>query len=100
MNKHTIIYKTGQLILPEKTDLHFVADLLHVGQLELDYIGSEVLGQNDHAEEVSLLLFHLKTEEELDYNMPESELTHFLSEELKNRNPKISTAGNDITVYL
>jgi len=100
MNRHTIIYKTGQLILPEIIDLHFVTDLLHVGQLELNYVGKAITGQNDQPEEVSLLLFHFQTEEKLDYGIAESELNHLLSQELKNGNPKISTEGNDIIVQL
>ncbi|WDF61782.1 hypothetical protein PQ462_10405 [Flavobacterium sp. KACC 22758] len=100
MYKHTIIFKTGQLLLPEKTDLHFVTDLLHVGQLELDYIGSTAAVNNKNAEEATLLVFHFNTDQQLDYSMQESEINHLLSELLKNGNPKISTSGNDIKVDL
>lgn len=100
MYSHTIIFKTGQLILPEKTDTHFLTDLLHVGQLQLDYMGVTTDRQNEHPEEVSLLVFHIGTEEELDFDMPESELNHLLSEMLKKGDPKISTNGNDIIVHL
>lgn len=98
MHKHTIIFKTGQLLLPEKTDLHFVTDLLHVGQLELDYIGSPAAVDNKNASEASLLVFHFNTDQRLDYSMQESEINHLLSELLKNENSKISTSGNDIQV--
>jgi len=100
MNKHTIIFKTGQLILPDETDLHFVTDLLHAGQLELDYIGASADRQNDHPEEISLLLFHFETQDTLDYDMPESQLNYLLSGLLKKGNPTITTKGNDITVHL
>ncbi|MBW1656102.1 MULTISPECIES: hypothetical protein [Flavobacterium] len=98
MYKHTIIFKTGQLILPEKTDLHFVTDLLHIGQLELNYIGAAAAVDNKNAEQASLLVFHFNTEQELDYSMQESEINHLLSELLKKENPKISTDSNDINV--
>lgn len=100
MHKNTIIFKTGQLLLPEKTDLHFVTDLLHVGQLELDYIGTAAAVDNKNAEEASLLVFHFETDQQLDYSMQESEINHLLSELLKKENPKISTNGNDIIVNL
>lgn len=88
MLKHTIVFKTGQLLLPEKTDRDFVADLLHVGQLQLDFIGGAGEQRTKHADEVSLLTFHLDTEEKLDYSMQESEISHLLSELLKKRIPQ------------
>ncbi|MCR4032109.1 MULTISPECIES: hypothetical protein [Flavobacterium] len=100
MPKHTIIFKTGQLILPEKTEKHFIMDLLHAGQLELDYIGEQSRGQNGNPEEVSLLEFHFETEEPLDYRMQESELKNLLAAMLEGGSARIKTDGNDIMVSL
>lgn len=98
MYKHTIIFKTGQLLLPEKTDPHFVADLLHVGRLELHYIGPAFENPRENDPEDSLLLFHFNTRQELQYSMQESEINHLLSEMLKKEKAVIRTNGNDITV--
>ncbi|MBZ4034235.1 hypothetical protein K6T82_05620 [Flavobacterium sp. 17A] len=100
MAKNTIIFKTGQLLLPEKTELHFITDLLHAGQLELDYIGEESHSQNGHPEEVSLLEFHFETEAPFDYGMQESELKNLLASLLEDGSAQIKTSGNDIMVYL
>ena len=100
MAKHTIIFKTGQLILPEKTELHLIIDLLHAGQLELDYIGEGIHTQNGNPEEVSLLEFHIETEDPLDYRMQESELKNLLASLLEGGSAQIKTNGNDIMVYL
>ncbi|KOP38845.1 hypothetical protein DBB36_00680 [Flavobacterium sp. WLB] len=100
MYQHTTIYKTGQLLLPEKVDSHFIADLLHVGQLKLDYFGIEIDNHNETPEEESLLELHFDTDQKIDYSMQESEIKHLLSELLTNRRAEIRTEDNDISVYL